>query len=81
MVGTELTKILAWFGIKYVPGCSCRDYANLLNTRGVSWAQANVDTIIGWLRTEAARRKLPFYDTLGRLVVWLAIRNARKRSS
>jgi hypothetical protein len=81
MVGTELTKILAWFRIKYVPGCPCKDYAHLLNTKGVAWSQANAGTIVGWLRAEAARRKLPFCAVLGRLVVWLAIRNARKRLS
>lgn len=80
MVGTELTNLLALFGITYTPGCPCNDYARLLNNRGVLWAKANVPVIVGWLRAEAARRKLLYSDLAATAIVRLAIwRAGRKR--
>lgn len=80
MVGQELTKLLAFFGITHTPGCPCRDYAGVLDRNGVAWARANVRTIVGWLRVEAAKRNLPYCDLAGSAIVRLAIlRASRKR--
>jgi hypothetical protein len=79
--GTELKKLLATVGITASPTCSCNARAAEMNARGVDWCKANIDTIVGWLREEAAKRGLPFLDAAGRLLVRRAIRNARKAAS
>ncbi len=40
-----------------------------------------VDTIVGWLREQAQARGLPFLDAAGRLLVRLAISNARRAAA
>jgi hypothetical protein len=80
MVGTELTKILSWFGLKHTPSCPCRDYAKLLDRYGVAWAESHSETVVMWMRTEARRRRLPFSDAVGRSLVAWAIRRAKKTS-
>lgn len=76
--GSELKKLLARVGIKASPNCSCNAKVAEMNRQGVEWCQANIDTIVGWLREEAGKRRLPFLDVAGRLLVKRAIRNARK---
>jgi hypothetical protein len=78
--GTELKKLLAgWpFRIVATPNCSCNARAAELDRHGIEWCEANLDTIVGWLREEATKRGLPFVDMAGRLLVKRAIRNARK---
>jgi hypothetical protein len=49
-----------------------------MDERGCDWCEANIDMIVGWLREEAANRKLPFVDAAGRMLVRRAIRNARE---
>lgn len=77
-VGTELKRLLALVGITASEGCSCYRHAVEMNRQGVEWCAANVDTIVGWLREEAAKRRLPFVDAAGRLLVKRAIRAARR---
>jgi hypothetical protein len=79
--GTELKKLLKLVGITASPTCSCNKRARTMDTNGVEWCEANIDTIVGWLREEATKRKLPFVDMAGRLLVKRAIRNARKAAS
>jgi len=79
--GTELKKLLKLVGITASPTCSCNTRARTMDTNGVEWCEANIDTIVGWLREEATKRKLPFVDMAGRLLVRRAIRNARKAAS
>jgi hypothetical protein len=49
-----------------------------MDAKGIEWCESNVDTIVGWLREEAEKRKLPFVDLAGRLLVKRAIANARR---
>jgi hypothetical protein len=81
--GTELKKNLAgWpFRITASAACSCNARAREMDARGIDWCEANIDTIVGWLREEATKRGLPFVDMAGRLLVRRAIRNARKAAS
>lgn len=81
--GTELQKILAgWpFRIVATAGCSCKARAREMDRHGIEWCEANLDAIVGWLREEATKRKLPFVDMAGRLLVKRAIRNARRAAS
>jgi hypothetical protein len=79
--GTELKKLLKLIGISASPTCSCNARAREMDKNGCDWCEANLDTIVGWLREEATKRGLPFVDLAGRLLVKRAIRNARKAAS
>jgi len=79
--GTELKKLLATVGINATPNCSCNARAAEMDRQGADWCEANIDTIVGWLREEAEKRGLPFLDIAGRLLVKRAIRNARKAAA
>jgi len=76
--GTELKKLLARVGITATPDCACNARAAEMDRQGVEWCEANIDTIVGWLREQAEARGLPFLDLAGRMLVRRAIRNARK---
>ena len=76
--GTELKKLLATIGITATPNCSCNARAAEMDRQGADWCEHNIDTIVGWLRQEAEKRGLPFFDIAGRLLVRRAIRNARR---
>jgi hypothetical protein len=79
--GTELKKILALVGIVATDSCPCNSRAAEMDSQGVQWCEDNIDTIVGWLREEAAARGLPFFDIAGRLLVRRAIQNARKAAA
>lgn len=76
--GTELKKLLQKVGITASPDCSCNARARLMDERGIEWCEANVEEIVGWLREEATKRRLPFVDMAGRMLVRRAITNARR---
>lgn len=77
-VGTELKKLLALIGITASPACSCQRRASFLDDVGVPWCEENIETIVDWLAQEAAKRRLPFFRTAGRLLVRRAIMLARR---
>jgi len=79
--GTELKSLLAAIGIVAKPDCSCHARARVMDRQGCDWCEQHLDTIVGWLREEAAKRGLPFLDAAGRLLVRRAIRNARRSAS
>jgi hypothetical protein len=79
--GTELKKLLAKVGITATPDCACNARAAEMDRQGVEWCEANLDTIVGWLREQATARGLPFLDLAGRLLVRRAIQNARKAAA
>jgi hypothetical protein len=75
--GSELKKLLSRIGIRSSPSCKCNARARELDARGVAWAEANTETVCGWLREESERRRLPFFAPAARLLVRRAIKNAR----
>lgn len=82
--GTFLSKMLEKIGIKSSPTCSCKARARHMNENGVDWCANNVPMIVGWLREEAEKRKLPFIDMAGTLLVKRAIslsRSAKKKQA
>lgn len=79
LAGSELKALLGRFGINAEPGCACESRASEMDRQGCEWCEANIDTIVGWLREEATKRGLPFLDAAGRLLVRRAIGNARRR--
>jgi hypothetical protein len=76
--GTELKKLLSKIGITPKAGCKCLARAVEMDIRGCDWCDANVPTIVGWLREEATNRRLPFIDAAGTVLVTRAISNARR---
>jgi hypothetical protein len=76
--GTALKALLSWFGIDSGKGCACKDRAKQMDRGGCDWCEQHIDEIVGWLREEAGKRKLPFLDAAGRMLVRRAIKNARK---
>ena len=76
--GTILSKMLSKIGIKSTPNCSCRRRAMEMNSRGPDWCAENIDMITGWLREESEKRKLPFVDFAGRLLIQRAIKVSKK---
>jgi hypothetical protein len=79
--GAELKKILAKFGITASESCSCNAKANRMNKMesiSKGWCENNIDIIVGWLGEEAKKRKLPFVNLVGKMLVKRAIRNWNK---
>lgn len=76
--GTILSKMLSKIGIHSTPNCSCRRRAMEMNTKGPEWCAENIDMIVGWLREESEKRKLPFVDFAGRLLIQRAIKISKK---
>lgn len=76
--GTELKKLLHKIGFRIKPDCSCNQHAKNMNNRGPKWCAENIDTVVGWLKAEADRQRLPFLEPVAKLVVKRAIRNAEK---
>lgn len=77
-VGTELKKILSRFGIVAKPNCSCNRNAQKADSWGPDECEKRADEILGWMRAEATKRRLPFFDPVGRMILRRAIRAARK---
>lgn len=79
--GTELKKLLAGWPLRIVasPNCSCNARARQMDVNGCDWCEENIELIVGWLREEAGKRKLPYLDAAGRLLVRRAIALARRK--
>jgi hypothetical protein len=76
--GTELKKLLKKFFVGEEQGCGCNKRAAEMDRRGPDWCEQNIETIVGWLRSAAKLRKLPFVEFAARAIVRRAIKNARK---
>jgi hypothetical protein len=80
--GTELKALLGKIGIVSSPTCSCNARARTMDemeAKEPGWCLKNIDTIVGWLGEEAAKRKLPFSSTAANLLVRYAVRRALKK--
>jgi len=76
--GTALKALLSWLRIDVGKGCACKNRAAQMDRWGCDECERRIEQIVGWLREEAAKRRLPFANVMGRMLVRLAIRNARK---
>ena len=73
--GTELAKILHKLGVK---GCSsCNKHAREMDNKGCDWCEQNEDVVVGWLRENAAKRRLPFVSFAAKRLIRYAIKRAR----
>ena len=79
--GTELHKLLGRIGLKLAAGCKCSQHIRTMDAKGPQWCRDNIDTIVGWLREEAERRKLPFTAFGSKKIIQLAIRRAERQSA
>lgn len=83
--GMELKRLLAGFPlyIKTTPTCACNKRARYMDRMGCEWCEQNLDQIVGWLKEEHQRRKMPvpFSALAAKQVVKLAIRRARRGNS
>lgn len=77
--GTILASMFSSLGIKSSPTCSCRRHAIEMNEKGNDWCEQNLAVILGWLKDESAKRKIPFVESLASLVVKRAIRLSRQK--
>lgn len=75
--GTELSAILSWWGVDAEANCKCKGHARTMDLSGPDWCEANLETIVGWMREDAERRGLPFVAWLARAMVRKAIKRAR----
>ncbi len=78
--GTELRKLIAWFiWDKRVKNCStCKNREERMNRWGADKCEANIATIIEWLRESATERGYPFSSRVASALVRKAIANSRK---
>lgn len=80
-VGTELARILSWFGFSKDADCKCGERAAEMDRRGVAWCEVNTETILDWLADSARERKIPFVRFAASLAVKAAISAAKVKLS
>lgn len=81
--GSHLKMILKKFGINHKEDCACKDHAlkmDMMEQQDPGWCEKNIETIIGWMREEAGKRRLPFIEIIARGLVKLAIKRANKNN-
>lgn len=76
--GTILSGMISSIGIKSTANCSCRRHALEMNANGPDWCDANINTILGWLKEESGKRNLPFVEAIAKLMVQRAIKTSRR---
>jgi len=81
--GTELSKLLKRFGIEPTVNCQCRAKAAQMDALGPDECERpeRIAEVVAVMRAEAAARGLPFLDVAGRVLVRLAIANARREEA
>ena len=78
-VGTELKKLLSWMNIEATPNCTCNQKAKFINNKGIEWCKEHVDVICSWLKEEAVKRKLPFFNYGAKKLINFAISRAERK--
>jgi hypothetical protein len=79
--GSELTKLLGRFWIRYQPGCKCQDRAARMDDMGPEWCRENRELILSWMEEEARRRGIPYFRVAAELVLEAAISRAEARAA
>lgn len=77
--GTELKALLKTIGITSTPNCSCNKKAAIMDRNGCDWCEENIDKIDSWLAEEAKKRSLPYTSIIGKTLIRIAIKRARKK--
>lgn len=76
--GSILSNMLSSIGIKSSPTCACRRHALEMNEKGPDWCEQNIDSILVWLKDESSKRKLPFIESVAKMMINKAISKARE---
>lgn len=76
--GTILAGMFSAMGIQSAPNCSCKAHAVRMNAEGNDWCEANIGTILNWLREESTKRKLPFVESAAKALVKKSIAKSRR---
>ena len=76
--GSILASMFSMIGIKSTPTCSCRKHALEMNKNGIEWCEENIPTILGWLKEECNKRKIPYVETVAKMMVNKSISKAKK---
>jgi hypothetical protein len=79
--GSELTRLLNRFWIRYQPGCKCQDRAAQMDDMGPEWCRENRELILSWMEEEARRRGIPYLRVAAELVLEAAISRAEARAA
>jgi hypothetical protein len=74
--GTELKRLLEWFGVKENAKCNCKDRVRQMNRWGPDGCRKNLDLICSWLQEEAWKRGIPMTYIILRPIVLAAISKA-----
>jgi hypothetical protein len=80
--GTCLANMLRWIVPAYVSsgGCgSCPKRMEEMDANGVEWCAENVDTIVGWLKENSDKMRLPYNETAATILVRRAVALSVKR--
>lgn len=78
--GTHLKQLLQSVFVVSTKGCKCQARAEHMNAMGNDWCEQNIETIVEWMKEEAAARGLPYLSTVGRMLVRRAISTARREA-
>lgn len=77
--GSELKALLKkWLGVSATTNCSCNAHAAQMDKWGPDECERHLQEIVGWLKTQASDRGLPFSQLIAEQIIRLAIRRARK---
>lgn len=76
--GTILHNMLKKIGIKADANCNCVSHAISMNKNGPEWCENNIDKILEWLKQESEKRKIPFIQSVAKLLVQRAINKSKK---
>lgn len=82
LAGTALKEILSGppFFFEVTPGCRCEDRARIMDSWGCESCKDRIDTISSWLREEASKRGMPYFDAVGKILIRRAIVLAKRRA-
>jgi len=79
--GTILTNMIKTLGIKSSSSCSCRRHALKMNAKGADWCKDNLGEICAWIKEESKKRKIPYVETVVKIMVNRAINKSKKLES
>ena len=79
--GTILTNMIKTLGIKSSSSCSCRRHALKMNDKGAQWCKDNIGEICSQIKEESKKRKIPYVETVVKIMVNRAINKSEKLKS
>jgi guanylate kinase len=77
--GTELKKLISWFYSPIKKKCKCKTRIQKMNQWGPDECEKRIETITRWLKHSARINKTIYNETIVKILIRKAIRNARKR--